>query len=86
VAAAKVASDFANSNNKLVIVGGGIGEHVLDAEGVQALAKLPSLTELRGKIAGLLQAPAAKLVGVLQAPGGQVARVLAAYAQKGGAQ
>jgi large subunit ribosomal protein L10 len=44
------------------------------------------LTELRGKIAGLLQAPAAKLVGVLQAPGGQVARVLAAYAQKGGAQ
>ena len=86
VAAAKVASDFANSNNKLVIVGGGIGEQVLDAAGVQALAKLPSLTELRGTIAGLLQAPAAKLAGVLQAPGGQVARVLAAYARKGGDQ
>jgi large subunit ribosomal protein L10 len=86
VAAAKVASEFANSNNKLVIVGGGIGEQVLDAEGVQALAKLPSLTELRGKIAGLLQAPAAKLVGVLQAPGGQIARVLAAHARKGGAE
>ena len=86
MAAAKVVSDFANSNNKLVIVGGGIGENVLDEAGVQALAKLPSLTELRGKIAGLLQAPAAKLVGVMQAPGGQVARVLGAYARKGGTE
>lgn len=86
VAAAKVASEFANSNNKLVIIGGGIGEQMLDAEGVKALAKLPSLTELRGKIAGLLQAPAAKLIGVLQAPGGQVARVLAAHARKGGSE
>jgi large subunit ribosomal protein L10 len=86
VAAAKVVSDYANSNNKLVIVGGGIGENLLDEAGIKALAKLPSLTELRGKIAGLLQAPAAKLVGVMQAPGGQVARVLAAYARKGGAE
>ncbi len=85
VAAAKVAAEFANSNTKLVIVGGGIGEKILDAEGVKALAKLPSLAGLRGRIAGLLQAPAAKLVGVLQAPGGQVARVLAAHARKGGA-
>ena len=67
-------------------MGGGIGEQMLDAKGVEALAKLPSLTELRGKIAGLLQAPAAKLVGVLQAPGGQIARVLAAHARKGGAE
>ena len=57
VAAAKVVSDFANSNNKLVIVGGGIGENLLDEAGVKALARLPSLTELRGRIAGLLQAP-----------------------------
>ena len=84
VAAAKVVSDFANSNNKLMIVGGSIGEKLLDEAGVKALARLPSLTELRGMIAGLLQAPAAKLVGVMQAPGGQVARVLAAYARKGG--
>jgi large subunit ribosomal protein L10 len=85
VAAAKVAAEFANSNQKLVIVGGGIGEQVLDPEGVKTLARLPSLDELRGKIAGLLQAPAAKLVGVLAAPGGQLARVLAAHARKGGA-
>ena len=86
VAAAKVAAEFAYSNDKLVIVGGGIGEQILDAEGVKALAKLPSLAELRGRIAGLLQASAAKLIGVLQAPGGQIARVLAAHARKGGAE
>ena len=86
VAAAKVAAEYANSNSKLVIVGGGIGEKVLDAKGVEALARLPSLTELRAKIAGLLQAPAAKLAGVLQAPGAQIARVFAAQARKGGAE
>ena len=83
VAAAKVVAEYANSNEKLVIVGGGIGEQVLDPEGVKTLAKLPSLDELRGRIAGLLQAPAAKLVGVLQAPAGQLARVLAAQGRKG---
>ena len=83
VAAAKVVAEYANSNQKLVIVGGGIGEQVLDSEGIKTLAKLPSLDELRGKIAGLLQAPAAKLVGVLQAPAGQLARVLAAQGRKG---
>ena len=66
-----------------MIVGGGIGEQVLDPDGVKTLAKLPSLDELRGRIAGLLQAPAAKLVGVLQAPAGQLARVLAAQGRKG---
>ena len=84
VAAAKVAAEFANANQKLVIVAGSIGEQVLDPEGVKSLARLPSLGELRGKIAGLLQAPAAKLVGVLQAPAGQLARVLAARAAQGG--
>ena len=60
---------------------------MLDAAGVKALATLPSLDELRGKILGLMQTPATKLAGVLQAPGGQLARVLAAYAAEGrGAQ
>lgn len=84
VVAAKVAVEFANSNEKLVIVGGGLGERVLDQSGIKALAKLPSLTVLRGRIAGLLQAPAAKLAGVLQAPAGQLARVFQAYGSKGG--
>lgn len=82
VAAAKVVSDFAKTNDKLEIVGGAMGSMLLDAEGVKALASLPSLDELRGKIVGLLQAPAAKLASITQAPAAQLARVFNAYAEK----
>ena len=82
VAAAKVVSAFAKDNEKLTIVGGALGENTLDVAGVQALATLPSLDALRGKIIGLLQAPATKVAGVLQAPAGQVARVFGAYGAK----
>jgi large subunit ribosomal protein L10 len=83
IAAAKVAVEFAKDNDKLQIVGGAMDSQVLDVEGVMALAKLPSLDELRGKLIGLMQAPATKVAGVLQAPAGQMARLLNAYAQKG---
>ena len=76
VAAAKATVEFAEKNEKLEIVGGGLGGQVLDANGVKALAKLPSLDELRSKFLGLLQAPATKVVGVVQAPGSQIARVI----------
>ena len=66
VAAAKIAVEFANENEKLTIVGGALDADVLDADGVKTLAKLPSLDELRGKIVGLLQAPATKVAGVLK--------------------
>ena len=79
VAAAKVTAAYAKKNDKLVIIGGALGENMLDQSGVKALADMPSLDELRGKIVGLLQAPATKVAGVLQAPGGQVARVISAY-------
>ena len=82
VTPAKVVADFAKGNENLVVVGGAMGETRLDADGVQALAKLPSLDELRGKLIGLLQAPATKVAGVLQAPAGQLARVMGAYAAK----
>jgi large subunit ribosomal protein L10 len=82
VAAAKVVSAFAKDNEKLTIVGGALGENTLDVAGVQALATLPSLDALRGKILGLLQAPATKIAGVLQAPAGQIARVFSAYGAK----
>ena len=83
VAAAKAAVSFANRNDKFTIVGGGLAGQTLDAAGVRALATLPSLDELRGKIIGLIQAPATKLAGLLQAPGAQLARVLAARAGQG---
>lgn len=82
VAAAKVAVDFAKKNDKLVVLGGAMGDTVLDAKGVEALAKLPSLDELRGKMVGLLQAPATKVAGVVQAPAAQLARVFSAYGSK----
>lgn len=86
VAAAKVTVGFAKSNPKLILIGGGLGNQVLDADGVKALASLPSLDELRGKLIGLINAPATKVAGVLQAPAGQLARVLAAYADQGQSQ
>ncbi|KDA01477.1 50S ribosomal protein L10 [Hyphomonas oceanitis] len=82
VSAAKAADEFAKDNAKLIIIGGVMGDVVLDADGVQALAKLPSLDQLRGKIVGLLQAPATKVAGVIQAPASQLARVVSAYASK----
>lgn len=84
VAAAKVMVEFAKKNEKLVIIGGSFNGQPLDAKGVETLATMPSLDELRGKIVGLLQAPAQKILGVLQAPGGQVARVIGAYSKKEG--
>lgn len=82
VAAAKVVADFAKTNDKLEIVGGAMGSVLLDPAGVQALASLPSLDELRGKLVGLIAAPATKLATVTQAPAAQIARVLAAYSEK----
>lgn len=82
VAAAKVAAKFAKDNAKLIILGGSLDGVKMDAKGVEALATLPSLDELRGKIVGLIQAPATKIAGVLQAPAGQLARVVAARAKQ----
>lgn len=82
--APKIVAEFAKKNEKLQIIGGGLSGVLLDAASVRALAELPSLDELRGKLIGLLNAPASRLVGLLQAPGGQVARVLAARAEQSG--
>jgi len=82
VSAAKVATQYAKDNDKFKVVGGLMGDQILDAKAVDALAKLPSLDQLRAKIIGLVQAPATKVAGVLQAPAGQLARVIAAYAAK----
>lgn len=80
VAAAKIAVEFAKSNEKFEIVGGAMGETVLDVNGIKALAELPSLDELRGTLVGLIQAPATKIARIAKEPGGMVARVLSAKA------
>lgn len=85
VAAARVLAAFAKKNDKLILLGGVMGGRVLGVDGVKALAELPSLDELRGKLLGLVQTPASRIASVLQAPGGQVARVLSAYAEKSNA-
>ena len=82
VSAAKVATQYAKDNEKFSVIGGFMGDQVLDKKAISALATLPSLDQLRGRIIGLLQAPATKVAGVLQAPAGQLARVLNAYATK----
>ncbi|HET9273722.1 MAG TPA: 50S ribosomal protein L10 [Methyloceanibacter sp.] len=82
VAAPKVAVKFAKGNEKFVILGGAMGTTVLDAKGVGALADLPSLDELRGKLIGLIQAPASKIARTLNEPGAQLARVFGAYGNK----
>ena len=85
VAAARVAVKFAEDNDKLVVLGGGLDEQALDVSAVTALAKLPSLDELRGKLVGMIQTPATRIAGVTQAPVGHLARVISARAEQGAA-
>lgn len=85
VAAAKVLVKFAKKNDKIEVLGGAMGSLMLDLDAVKALAALPSLDELRGKLVGLLQAPAGKLARITQAPAGQLARVFGAYGSQGDA-
>lgn len=82
VAAAKAAVDFAKTNDRLEIVGGAMGKTLLDANGIKALAALPSLDELRAKVIGLIQAPASKIARTINEPGAQLARVIGAFAAK----
>jgi len=82
VAAAKAVVDFAKTTDKIEIVGGSLGAHVLNAEGVKALASMPSLDEMRAKLIGLVQAPATKIAQLSTAPAAKLARVFAAYAEK----
>ena len=82
VAAAKVAHKFAKGNNKLIILGGALGEQILDTNGIEALAKLPSLDEIRSKLVGLLVAAPTKLAGILQAPARDLVGVTKAYGEK----
>src|SRR4030095_10135564 len=77
-----VASDFAKTNDRLVILGGAMGTTALNADGVKALATMPSLDELRAKIVGMIATPATRIAQIVNAPAAQLARVIGAYARK----
>jgi large subunit ribosomal protein L10 len=81
-AAAKVATDYAKANDKFVIVGGMLGRQALDADGIKALAAIPSMEELRSELLGVFLAPGSKLVRQLNSPAQSLARVLQAYKEK----
>ncbi len=78
VSAAKVLQEFVKGNDKLVIKGGALANHVLDAAGVKALASMPSREELLATLLGTMQAPIAKFVQTLNEVPGKFVRTLAA--------
>jgi large subunit ribosomal protein L10 len=82
VSAARVSVKYSRENDKLVILGGAMGQTVMDVNGVKALADLPSLDELRAKLIGLLQAPSTKIARILMEPGAMLARVVQAQGAK----
>ena len=82
VAAAKVVQEYTKDNDKLIIMGGAYGEKVLDPKGVEALAKMPSIDEVRATIVMLINSPASKLAGAVKAPAGKVAGAVKAIAEK----
>lgn len=82
VAAAKGVVEFTKKAENLIVIGGAANDDLMTPEKVMALAKLPSLDELRAKILAILNTPATRIAGVVQAPGAQIARVLSAYSKK----
>ena len=83
VTAAKVVEAYAKDNDKLVVIGGAMGETVLDRAGVKSVAAMPSRDELIADIAGLLGAPASNLAGAIMAPASNIAACLQAIEDKG---
>ena len=73
ISSAKVLTKFSKDNQKLKILGGLMGKDVLKLEDVMKIATLPTLSEARGKIVGILSTPAQKIVSILLAPGSKIA-------------
>lgn len=82
VAAAKVVDKYAKGNDKLVILGGAMGENALDVAGVKAVAGMPSREELIASIAGCIGAPASNIAGAIGAPASNIASVLSTIEEK----
>ena len=76
VSPAKVAVSFEKKLDKFKIIGGGYDGKKIDIEKINFLATLPSMDELRGKIVGLISAPAQKIASIVKEPAGQIARLV----------
>jgi len=85
VAAAKVAQDYAKENKKFEILGGAMGENVLDQAGVEAVSKMPSREELIASIVGCIGAPASNIAGAIGAPASNIASILSTIEDKAAA-
>jgi large subunit ribosomal protein L10 len=82
VTAAKVVEAYSKENDKLVILGGAMGENALDVAGVKAVAAMPSREELIASIVGCIGAPAANIAGAIGAPASNIASILSTIEEK----
>ncbi len=82
VAAAKVAEDYAKANEKFAILGGAMGDTLLDRAGVEAVSKMPSREELIASIVGCIGAPASNIAGAIGAPASNIAGILSTIEDK----
>lgn len=85
VAAAKVAEAYAKVNDRFVILGGAMGDTVLDQAGVKAVASMPSREELIAQIVSCIGAPGAAIAGVLGAPASSLAGILTTLEERAAA-
>ncbi len=82
LSAAKVAVKFSEGNEKLCILGGSLGEEMLDVEGIKSLSKMPSKDELIGIIIGCIGAPAANLSQYISAPGSSLTSIISSIEEE----
>ena len=83
ISSAKILTKFAKSNSNLKIIGGIMEEEPLSVEDVEKIATLPTLSEARAKIVGILTTPAQKIISILLAPGSKIAILAHAKSKKG---
>ncbi len=82
VAAAKVVDKYAKENDKLVVLGGAMGDTALDVAGVKAVAGMPSREELIASVVGCIGAPASNIAGAIGAPASGIASILSTIEEK----
>jgi len=82
VAAAKVVQEFTKDNQKLVVLGGAMGESALDPAGVKAVAAMPSREELIAQVVSCIGAPASNIAGAIGAPASNIAGILSTLEER----